>query len=73
MPINDDDNVLVTQSCLTDATLWTGACQLLSPWKEYWSGLPFSSPGMPINRCMDKQSVLEIGTDIENKLMVTRG
>ena len=27
MPINDADNVLVTQSCLTDVTLWTGACQ----------------------------------------------
>ena len=27
MPINDNDNVLVTQLCLTDVTLWTGARQ----------------------------------------------
>ena len=45
----------VTQSCLTGlfATPWTVACQaplsigLL--WQEYWSGLPFPSPGdLPI-------------------------
>ena len=41
--------VLVTQSCLTLSTPWTVACQaLLSmefPRQEYWSGLPFPSPG----------------------------
>ena len=41
--------VLVTQSCLTLATLWTVACQaLLSmgfPRQEYWSGLPCPPPG----------------------------
>ena len=41
--------VLVAQSCRTLATLWTVACQApLSmgfPQQEYWSGLPFSTPG----------------------------
>ena len=41
--------VLVTQSCLTLATLWTVARQaLLSmgfPRQEYWSGLPCPPPG----------------------------
>ena len=40
---------LVTQSCLTLATPWTVACQTpLSMGfsrQEYWSGLPFPSPG----------------------------
>ena len=40
---------LVTQSCLTLATPWTVACQApLSMGfsrQEYWSGLPFPSPG----------------------------
>ena len=40
---------LVTKSCLTPATPGTAACQApLSkgfPREEYWSGLPFSSPG----------------------------
>ena len=40
---------LVTKSCLTLATPWNVACQ--SPLsmgfsrQEYWSGLPFPSPG----------------------------
>ena len=40
---------LVTKSCLTLATPWTVACQ--APLcmgffrQEYWSGLPFPSPG----------------------------
>ena len=38
------------------ATLRTVACQLLCPWdspgKEYWSGLPFLSPGdLPHQEC----------------------
>ena len=41
--------LLVAKSCLTLATLWTVACQApLSkgfPRQEYWSGLPFPSPG----------------------------
>ena len=40
---------LVTKSCLTFTTLWTIACQApLSTGfleQEYWSVLPFSSPG----------------------------
>ena len=40
---------LVTKSCLTFQTLWTVICQApLSigfPKQEFWSGLPFSSPG----------------------------
>ena len=39
----------VVKSCLTFATPWTVACQApLSMGffrQEYWSGLPFSSPG----------------------------
>ena len=41
--------VLVAKSCLTLVTLWTVACQTaLSmgfPKQDYWSGLPFPSPG----------------------------
>ena len=40
---------LVTKSCPTLVTPWTVACQApLSvgfPIQEYWSGLPFPSPG----------------------------
>ena len=40
---------LVAKSCLTIATPWTVACQALLSMgfsrKEYWSGLPFPSPG----------------------------
>ena len=40
---------LVTKSCLTLAAPWTVACQALLPVgfsrQEYWSGLPFPSPG----------------------------
>ena len=44
---------LVAKSCWTLATTWTIACQVPLPLgfsrKEYWSGLPFSSPGdLPI-------------------------
>ena len=42
---------LVTKSCPTLVTPWTTACQVpLSmgfPRQEYWSGLPFPSPGDP--------------------------
>ena len=42
-------HVLSLQSCLTLATPWTVALQVpLSmrfPRQEYWSGLPFASPG----------------------------
>ena len=37
-----------TQSCPTLATHWTVACKFPRPWdspEEYWSGLPFPSPG----------------------------
>ena len=40
---------LVTKSCLTLMTPWTAACQtplsMVFSRKEYWSGLPFPSPG----------------------------
>ena len=40
---------LVAKSCPTLATTWTVVCQVpLSMWfsrQEYWSGLPFFSPG----------------------------
>ena len=40
---------LVAKSCLTLVILWAVACQVpLSmgfPRQEYWSGLPFTSPG----------------------------
>ena len=41
--------VLAAKSWLTLATPWTVACQAPLPMgfsrQEYWSGLPFSSPG----------------------------
>ena len=43
------DYGLAAKSCPTLATPWTIACQAsLSmgfSWQEYWSGLPFLSPG----------------------------
>ena len=40
---------LVAQSCLTLCDPWTVPARLLCPWgfsrQEYWSGLPFPSPG----------------------------
>ena len=40
---------LVTKSCPTLETPWTVPARLLCPWgfsrQEYWSGLPFPSPG----------------------------
>ena len=39
----------ITTSCLTPVTLWTAACKaslfIGLPRQEYWSGLPFASPG----------------------------
>ena len=41
--------MLVAQSCLTPPMPWTVACQgplsMGFPREEYWSGLPFPSPG----------------------------
>ena len=41
---------LVTKSCPTLVTPWTVACQaplsMRFPRQEYWSGLPFSAPGL---------------------------
>ena len=37
--------MLVAQSCLTLETPWTGACQAPISRQEYWSWLPFPSPG----------------------------
>ena len=40
---------LIVKSCLTLGTLWTVECQALLSMgfsrQEYWSGLPFPSPG----------------------------
>ena len=40
---------LITKSCLTVAILWTVVCQaplsMRFSKQEYWSGLPFPSPG----------------------------
>ena len=40
---------LIAKSCLTLVTLWTVECQALLSMgfsrQEYWSGLPFPSPG----------------------------
>ena len=40
---------LVAKSCLTLVTPWTAACQaplsVVFSRQEYWSGLPFPSPG----------------------------
>ena len=51
---------LVTKSCLTLATPWTVACQASLPIgfsrKEYWSGLPFPSPGNPPNPENERRS-----------------
>ena len=44
-----DGGGLVTKSCLTLATPWTVACQVPPTMgfsrQEYWSGLPFPTPG----------------------------
>ena len=49
VPLSDGGGGLVTKSCLTLETLWTVAHQApLSmgfPRQEYWSELPFPSPG----------------------------
>ena len=48
---HQDGGGLVAKSCLTLATPWTVAQQALLfmgfPRQEYWSGLPFPSPGDP--------------------------
>ena len=65
--------VLVTQSCLTlydtlwlFVTLWTIACQdplsMEFSRQEYWSGLPFSSPG--IFATLDQTHVSYVGRQI---------
>ena len=41
----DEIGGLVPKSCPTLATPWTVACPWDSPGKNYWSGLPFPSPG----------------------------
>ena len=49
LPVNGGSGLLI-KSCLTIATPWTVACQVpLSMGfsrQEYWSGLPFPSPGI---------------------------
>ena len=48
-PFPDLGGDLVTKSCWTLMTAWTIACQSPLPMgvfrKEYWSGLPYPSPG----------------------------
>ena len=49
---------LVTKSCPTLVTPWTGACQapLEFPRRECWSSLPFPSPGHLPNRGIEPRS-----------------
>ena len=55
------DGGLVTKSCLTLATPWTGACQApLSMGfsrQDYWCGLPFPSPGDCHNSGIEPRSL----------------
>ena len=48
-PVKEKKKVLVTQSCPTLCDPWTIAHQaplsMEVSWQEYWSGLPFPSPG----------------------------
>ena len=48
---------LVAKLCLALATLWTVACQVPLSMRfskqEYWSGLPFPSPGYLLNSGME--------------------
>ena len=48
-PSEDSSSSLVAKSCLTLVTLWTVASQAPLTMgfsrQEYWSGLPFPSPG----------------------------
>ena len=70
---------LVTKSCPTLATPWTVACQAPlsmgnSPGKnEYWSGLPFSSPGdLPDPGIKPRSLALQadsLPTEIQGKLI----
>ena len=52
--------VLVTKSCLTLATPWTIACQaplsIAFSRHEYWSRLPFPSPGDLPNQGIELRS-----------------
>ena len=49
-----DDDMLVAQSCLTSAVQWTVTDQApLSMGfsrREYWSGLPFPTPELDVDR-----------------------
>ena len=51
---------LITKSCLTLATPWTVVCQaplsLGFSRQEYWSGLPFPSPGDLLNPGIELRS-----------------
>ena len=51
---------LTAKSCLTLVTLWTVECQALLSMEfstqEYWSGLPFPSPGDLCNPRTDRGS-----------------
>ena len=52
---------IVTKSCLTLATPWTTACQaslsMRFPRQEYWSGLPFPSPGIFLTQGLNLHSL----------------
>ena len=55
---------LVTKSCPTLVTPWTvahqGSLTMGFPRKEYWSGLPFPSPGdLPSTRIKPRSPVLQ--------------
>ena len=68
---------LVTKSCPTLATPWTVAHQYpLSmgfPRQEYWSGLPFLSPGdLPNPRINPASPALRVGSCIVGSLLHSR-
>ena len=71
--------VLVTQSCLTLCKLWTVAYQaplsLEFSRQEYWSGLPFPSPGAYIQNLKNDTNLLieQKQNHRVRKLMVTKG
>ena len=62
---------LVAKLCLTLATPWTVACQpplsMGLPRQEYWSGLPFPSPGdLPDPRVKPMSPALQVDSFLLN-------
>ena len=74
---SDGGGGLVTKSCPALVTLWTIACQAPLPMafsrQEYWSGLPFPSPGDLPNAGIEPRSpalqVDSLPTELWQKLV----